>query len=178
MPLLLQQTIEFDELPGLEIRIAVRHASGRLAIAIEPLFRESQSIPWRDLGDLRTLDRLELDIPKFLAEARKKLEPAERSLRYWQGRERELKAKEPSRSSRGYSAWQRKSSEASSKRASYQSDVDRQGRAVSLSQALYDMLPSLRAFIKISHQQARIHFVVYTNCGDQDLLLIDATGQR
>ena len=106
------------------------------------------------------------------------MQPAEKSLRFWQGRDKELQSNQPATTNRGYPAWNQKLREAAAKLAQFQRDVDLQTQAVTKSQSLLDVVPKLREFIKGSHDQATIRYVVYSECGEQDLLLIDGIGQR
>ena len=177
LPVLTQSVIEFEVIPALELRVVVREAAGKLAISTEPVFRESPSAAWRDLRAPRLLDRLERDEQRALAEARQRLQPAEKSLRFWQGRDRELQSNQPAATNRGYPAWQQKAREAAGKLAQFQKDVDLQSQAVEKSEALLDVIPKLREFIKGSHDQATIRYVVYSECGERDLLLINGTGE-
>lgn len=169
--------IEFAELKGLEIRLrCTADAAGKLAIAVEPVFQEGQD---HDLRVPRLLDRLEAEARKPLPNAERELGPEENKLKTWQAKAKDQKGKEPPQNDfKRHSAWNNEHRKTLAKVAEFETNVKRYQQIVDSCQARLNAVTALRAFVEtIEKNQPTIHFVVYSECGDPDLLLIDGRGQ-
>lgn len=170
--------IEFPEIPGLEIRIRFvkAEATGKLAIAIDPVFRENSTTE-RDLSAAGLLERLEKEAQTpLLAKAQRQLKLDEVSLDSFQAKEKKVNDSEPVKNDpKRYQGWQDTLTKAKTKTAEYERNVNQLKQTIQTHQARLDAVAKLRAFVKsASEKPPLIHYVVYSECGPTDLLLIDA----
>jgi hypothetical protein len=167
-------TIEFPDIPGLEIHIGLKQESERIVISVDPMFREDGK---EGELSLRRIAQMEEDAKRPLPNAQRDLESAERSLRLWSDKLKESNANEPPPTSRRFPAWKLKHMEATRNAASFEKGVTDLNARVEKSKSRLDLATKLRAFLKDSNKQATIHYVVYSECGETDLLLIDGRGR-
>jgi hypothetical protein len=178
LPVLTQSIIEFTDIPALELRVVVREAAGHFAISVEPYYRETPTAPWRNLRPTAQLDRLERDEQRSRSAAKQRIQSPEKSLRFWEKEVEEAEGDQPNPTSKGYPKWQQRMSKAKAKAAEYKRSVDSELAIITKADALLELIPKLRDFIQGSHEQAKIRYVIYSECGDRDLLLIDGRGQQ
>jgi hypothetical protein len=167
-------TIEFPEMPGLEVHVAFKQENGKVVVSVDPTFRDDG----KD-GELslRRIAQIEEDAKRPLPNAQRDLESAERSLKLWSDKLKESNANEPPSTSRRFPAWRLKHMEATRNVASFERGVTDLNARVEKSKSRLDVATKLRAFLKDSNKQATIHYVVYSECGETDLLLIDGRGR-
>jgi hypothetical protein len=174
-----QLVIECEEIPGLEIRVKLVKAdsTGKLTISIDPMLREGS----KDEFDLRTpkiLDRLEAEVERPLLNAQRELGPAEASLKRWQADEEKLKSNEPrAKDVQRHTKWRLNVQESANWVRKFGKEVDDLKLKIETYQTRIEVVAKLRGFLKDSHKQALIHYVVYSECGQPDLLLVDARGE-
>jgi len=171
--------IEFAEIPGLEIRIRVvrAEASGNLAFSIEPVFRENQND--FDLRSPKRLDSLEGEVQKPHASAKQKLPVAEAKLNRARSDEEKHKANQPLENDRRrYPGWQKKQREIADSVAEHDKEVQFLTKTLNGYQARVDAVTKIRSFAKDSDKKAKIGFIVYSECGQPDVLLVDGRGQQ
>jgi hypothetical protein len=164
-----QLAIEFGDIPGLEIRISFREASGKILITTEPSYRddgkEGGVTPAR-------LSAVEEEARRQLALAQRELDVADRKLKSSSDRLKKLNADEPLSSSRRFPAWKREHTEETTNVAFAERSVSELTARVDKLKARLDSVPKLRGLLKDS-AQAEIHYVVYSECGETDMLLLD-----
>jgi len=174
MPISGRLTIEFPDIPGFEIHIGFGQVSGNLVVSVDPKFREGGK---DDDLSLRRISQIEEDAKKPLPNAQRDLESAERSLKLWSEKLKESNANEPPSTSRRFPAWRVKHMEATRNVASFERGVADLTARIENSKSRLEVATKLRAFLKDSNKQATIHYVVYSECGETDLLLIDGRGR-
>ena len=167
--------IEFEEIPGAELRIRfVRAAAaGNLEIWIEPAYRNNQGTEFK--LTMSELDGLEEQAKKSLPDAQRKLGPAETSLTRKQDEAKKLKANEPPQNdAKRRSNWLAKVREVDGWVKRLDGEASALKSKIAEHQAHRDAVPKLRSLIaSMNNNQAIIHYVVYSECGDPDLLLVD-----
>ena len=171
--------IEFAEIPGLEIRIRfVRaEASGNLAFSIEPVFRENQKE--FDLRSAKRLDNLEAEAQKPYLIAKQKLPTAEAKLSRSTSDEEKHKANQPLENDRKrFPGWQKRQQELAKSIATLDQDVKFLTQTINTHQARLDAVAKIRSFTKDSDKKAKIAFIMYSECGQPDVLLVDGRGQQ
>jgi len=166
--------VEFPSIPGLEIQVGIKQESGKVVVSVDPMFKEDG----KD-GELslRRIAQIEEDAKKPLPNAQRDLDSAERSLKLWSDKLKESNANEPPSTSRRFPAWKLKHMEATRNAASFERGVADLNARIDKSKSRLDAAAKLRAFLKDSNKQATIHYVVYSECGETDLLLIDGRGR-
>ncbi|MBW8884014.1 MAG: hypothetical protein JF612_04390 [Planctomycetia bacterium] len=166
--------VEFPSIPGLEIQVGIKQESGKVVVSVDPMFKEDG----KD-GELslRRIAQIEEDAKKPLPNAQRDLDSAERLLKLWSDKLKESNANEPPSTSRRFPAWKLKHMEATRNAASFERGVADLNARIDKSKSRLDAAAKLRAFLKDSNKQATIHYVVYSECGETDLLLIDGRGR-
>ena len=168
--------IDFEELPGTEIRVRFVRApaTGNLEIWVEPVYRDNQGAEFHLTPS--ELESLEEQAKKSLPDAQRKLGPAETALNRKQDEAKKLKANEPPPTdAKRKSGWLAKTREVDGWVKKLDSDVSALKSKIAEYQAHRDAVPKLRSLINdLSKSQATIHYVVYSEYGDTDLLLVDA----
>jgi len=174
MPMVGSVTLEFPEIPGFEVHIGFRQESGKLIVSVDPTLRDEG----KD-GELtlRRIAQIEEDARKPLPNAQRDLDSAERSLKLWSDKLKESNSNEPPATSRRFSAWKLKHMETTRNVASFGKGVADLNARIERSKSRLDVAAKLRSFMKDSNKQATIHYVVYCECGESDLLLVDGRGR-
>jgi hypothetical protein len=167
--------LEFTEIPGLEIRVRFVNPQprGKLAIVVDPVFRESTPPKEHDLRTPRLLDRLEAEAEKPLANAKRELPSAELKAKRAREEEREWKTKEPPANNPRLPKWQYRHRDLTQSATRFESELNALTKQIETYQAKADAVAKLREFLKSSQKQAKIQYMVYSECGEPDLLLID-----
>ena len=172
--------IECEEIPGLEIRVKLARAesTGKLTISIDPVLHEGPKAEF-DLATPNILDRLEAEVQKPLISAQRDLEPAQKSLKRWLDDEEKLKSNEPrTKDAQRYAKWRANVQDSANWAREFGTKVDDLKQKIESYQTRIEVVTKLRTFLKDAHKQAQVHYVVYSECGQPDVLLIDARGQR
>jgi hypothetical protein len=169
-----QLTIELEGIAGLEIRIGFKEESGKVIITTDASYSDDGQE-----GDLspRRITLVEEEAKRQLPLAQRELDVAERTLRTASERLKKLKDDEPIRTSRRFPAWNAEHMKVTTTVASGEKNVAALTARVEKLKTQLDGVQKLRAWLKDSGQAA-IHYVVYGECGDTDLLLIDGRASR
>ena len=172
--------VECEEIPGLEIRVKLARAesTGKLAISIDPVLNEGPKAEF-DLATPKILDRLEEEVERPLQNAQRDLEPAQKSLKRWQEDEEKIKSSEPrTKDVQRHAKWRFNVQDHARWVSKFGKEVDDLKEKINTYKTRIEVVTKLRTFLKDAHQQAHIHYVVYSECGQPDVLLIDARDQR
>jgi hypothetical protein len=175
MPVSGRIVIDFPEIPGLEIHVAFQQESGKAIVSVDPKLREDGK---EGELSLRRIAQIEEEAKRPLGSAQRDLDSAERSLKVWSEKLKDSKATEPPSTSRRFAAWQLKHFEATRNVGNLEKSVTDLSARIDKSKNRLDLAAKLRTFLKDSNKQAAIHYVVYSECGETDLLLVDARGRR
>jgi hypothetical protein len=173
LPLGKQTMIEFTEPPGAEIEVRFQKLpTGNLAVRLEPLFREGESKEF-DLT-LPRLKTMEEGVTRALRTAERELPAEKRELAAKETALRRLRNSQPSNPLE-IPAWKQAMN-------GMASDVDRTTRKVArltsdipVHKARLAAVPKIREFLTKMHQSATIRLRIVAECGEHDLVLIDAT---
>jgi len=167
--------IEFAENPALEILIGLTESNGKLAITVDPTYRdEGKSVALT----IDKIGEIEEDAKKDLASAQRDLDESQPKLRHWAGKLKGIEGNKPAPTSARYAAWMGNYNDAKGNVNRYQRAVDGVTERVDKAKARIDSALKLYKLLQESDKQATIHFVVYSECGDTDLLLVDGRGQQ
>jgi hypothetical protein len=172
--------LESEDIPGLEIRVKLAKAesTGKVTISIDPVLNEGPNAVF-DLANPKILDRLEQEVERPLQNAQRELAPAEASLKRWQADAEKLKSNEPrTKDIQRHTKWRLNVSESESWARKFGKEVEDLKKKIETYQTRIEVVAKLRPFLKDAHKQALIHYVVYSECGQPDVLLIDARGER
>ena len=166
--------IEFADVPGMEIRVRfVGDATGKLSISVDSVFRDGTAEI-----DLRSprLARLDDEAQDKLKEARKRMQPAETAHSRAEKRVKEIKADEPlPNQPRRKPQWQRNYSDAKRQFDIAERELNAATQQEKESQARLESTSKIRAFMKNAQKQATIKYVVFSECCEVDLLLVDGS---
>jgi hypothetical protein len=166
-------TIEFPELPGLEIQVGFKEERGKIAISVDPTLRDESK---EGELSLRRIAQIEDEARKQIPSAQRDLESAERSLKLWSEKLKDRKANEPPSTSRRFIEWKMAHTEATMNVARFERGVADLSARIEKAKARLELATNLRAMLKDSTTQATIHYVIYSECGEPDLLLVDGQG--
>jgi len=172
--------IECEDIPGLEVRVKLARAesTGKLTISIDPVLNEGPKAEF-DLATPKILDRLEQEVERPLQNAQRELGPAEASLKRWQTDAEKLKSNEPrTKDLQRHTKWRLNVSESETWARKFGKEVEDLKEKIKTYQMRIEVVAKLRGFLKDAHKQALIQYVVYSECGQPDLLLVDARGER
>jgi len=175
-----QLVIECEEISGLEIRVKLGRAesTGKLTISIDPVLNEGPNAVF-DLATPKILDRLEQEVERPLQNAQRELGPAEASLKRWQTDADKLKTNEPrTKDLQRHAKWRLNVAESENWAKKFAREVEDLKKKIESYQTRIEVVAKLRPFLKDAHKQALIHYVIYSECGQPDLLLVDARGER
>jgi hypothetical protein len=173
--------IECEDIPGLEIRVKLARTEtpGKLTISIDPVLDEGGPKEEFDLATPKILERLEQEVERPLRSAQADLDPAEKSLRRWQDDVEKLKANEPrTKDIQRHTKWRLNVQDSENWVRKFGKEVDDLKEKIQTYRTRIEVVTKLKGFLKEAHKQARIHYVVYTECGQPDVLLVDARGER
>jgi len=167
--------IEFADNPALEIQVALTESRGKIAITIDPVFRdEGKPVEL----SVRQIGQIEEDAKKDLVSAQRELEESQPKLRHWVGKLKGIEGSKPAPTSVRYGAWAANYSDAKSNADRYQRAVDTVNARLDKTNARIDAALKAYKLLKDPDQHATIHYVVYSECGATDVLLIEGRGQQ
>lgn len=167
--------LEFDEVPGAEVEIKLwrRPTTGHLIVRLEPVFRER--------GDQEPLTRprlreVEQESSKAASRGNSDLNTAQSNLSSLNSQLRTALNWQPANPAQR---------DAKNKRiTSLQGQIQRINnnigdlqRHIAKHQARVAAVPKLRSFMESIHGRASIGFIIGADCGDKDLILMNASGE-
>jgi hypothetical protein len=172
LPLGKETKIEFTEPPGAEIGVRFQKLpTGNLAVRLEPIFHEGESKEF-DLT-LPKLKAMEDGVTRALRTAERELPAEKRELAAKQLALRKLQNSRPTNFLE-VPVWKQAVT-------SMTADVDRTSRKVArltndipIYKARLEAVPKIREFLTKMHQAATIRLRVVAECGEHDLVLIEA----
>jgi len=172
LPLGKETKIEFTEPPGAEIGVRFQKLpTGNLAVRLEPVFREGEAKEF-DLT-LPKLKAMEDGVTRALRTAERELPAETRELAAKQSALRKLKNSQPSNFLE-VPIWRQAVT-------TMTADVDRTSRKVArltkdipIYKARLEAVPKIREFLTKMHQSATIRLRVVAECGEHDLVLVEA----
>jgi hypothetical protein len=173
LPLGKETKIEFAEQPGAEIKVRFQKLpTGNLAVRLEPTFREGESKEF-DLT-LPRLKAMEDGVKRALRTAENELPAEKRELAAKDAALRKLKSSQPS-NPLAVPAWKQAVNDLAG-------DVDRTTRKVArltndipVYKLRLEAVPKIRDFLTKMHQSATIKLRIVAECGEHDLVLVDAS---
>jgi hypothetical protein len=171
--------IEFADIPGFELRIRFIRAEqiGELAFSIEQIYREGPKE--FDLRSARQLDNLESEHQVTSAKAQRALPTAEAKLNRALSEEKKHKGIEPlANDKKRFNGWQTKQRQIADAIAKGESEVKFLKETIDVHQSRTDAVTKIRQFIKDSDKKAAISYVVYLECGQPDILVVDGRGAQ
>jgi hypothetical protein len=166
-----QAIIEFTSLPGAEIRLRFNRIKEKLMVRVEPVFLDTRSRPF-DLT-LAQLDKLVQTANRELPRDKGELNAAEAQLANANDARQRLLDWVPSNLNEQNTRTQ------GLMRANGDADAARRKvialqKQVAGHQGRLTAAPKIREFINSLHQKAAIEYVVYAECGEQDIILLQA----
>ncbi len=173
LPLGKETKIEFTQPVGAEIQVRFQKLpTGNLAVRLEPIFREGESKEF-DLT-LPRLKAMEDGVTRALRTAERELPAEKRELAAKESGLRKLRGARPS-NPLAVPAWVQAVKDA-------EGDVDRSTRKIvrltndiPVFKARLEAVPKMRDFLTKMHQSATIKLRIVAECGEHDLVLVDAS---
>jgi serine/threonine protein kinase len=166
-----QAIIEFTSLPGAEIRLRFNRIKEKLVLRMEPVFKETSARVF-DLTIVQ-LDKLVQGARRELPKDSGDLNAAQATLSHYQDEIQRWRSMVPSNLNEQNARTQalmtatREAEKAGNR-------VNALQKQVAGHQARLNAAPKIREFINSLHQKAAIEYVVYAECGEQDIILLQA----
>ncbi len=165
-------TIEFKELAGTEIQVRfVKLRERTLGVRLEPQFREARSKTFE--MSFSNLAKMELGVTRALRDDERTLPGARRDLDDAQSQLQAHNSTSPTLQQAA--PWLGEQDRLKRRVKTAAAKVGRIERDIPIHLARLDAVPKIREFLTVLHQKATIQLRVVAECGDKDLLLVDAT---